>query len=56
MNNLSQIREKIKTANNLYEAKLLAIKNWEVTRYRKSVFKERINGTQKEMKLKDLKN
>ena len=56
MNNISQIREKIKSANSLYEAKLLATKNWEVTPYRRSVFQERINGTQKGMKLKDSKN
>ena len=56
MNNLLQIREKIKRANRLYEAKLLATKNGEVTPYRRSVFEERIMQTQKEMKSKDLKN
>ena len=56
MNNLLQIREKIKRANRLNKAKLLATKNGEVTPYRRSVFEERIRQTQKEMKLKDSKN
>ena len=56
MNNLLQIREKIKKANRIYEAQLLATKNGEVTPYRRSVFEERIRKTQKEMKLKDSKN
>ena len=53
MNNLLQIREKITRANRLYQAKLLATKNGEVTPYRRSVFEERIRQTQKGMKLKD---
>ena len=56
MNNLLQIREKIKRANRLYEAQLLATKSGEVTPYRRSVFEERVRKTQKEMKLKDSKN
>ena len=56
MNNLLKIREKIKKANRLYEAKLLATKNGEVTPYRRSIFEERIRKTQKEMNLKDSKN
>jgi len=56
MNKLLQIREKIKRANRLYEAQLLATKNGEVTPYRRYVFEERISQTQKEMKLKDSKN
>ena len=56
MNNLLQIREKIKKANMLNETQLLATKNGEVTPYIRSVFEERIRKTQKEMKLKDLKN
>ena len=56
MNNLLKIREKIKKANKLYEAQLLATKNGKVTPYRKSVFEERIRKTQKEMQLKDSKN
>ena len=55
MNNLLQIREKIKRANRLYEAQLLATKSGEVTPYRRSVFEERIRKIQKEMKLKDSK-
>jgi len=53
MNNLLQIREKIKRANRLYKAKILATKNGEVTPYRRSVFEERIRQAQKEIKLKD---
>ena len=56
MNNLLQIREKIKRANRLYEAQLLATKSREVTPYRRSVFEERIRQAQKEIKLKDPKN
>tara|TARA_B100000886_G_scaffold259906_1_gene184777 strand:- start:643 stop:804 length:162 start_codon:yes stop_codon:yes gene_type:complete len=53
MNSLLHIREKIKKAIRLNEAKLLATKNGEVTPYRRSVFEERIKQTQKEMRLKD---
>ena len=53
MNNLLQIREKIKRANRLYEAKLLATKNGEVTPYRRSVFEKRIKQVQKEMEPKN---
>ena len=56
MNNLLQIREKIKKANRLHEAQLLAIKSVEATPYRRYVFEKRIRKTQKEMKLKDSKN
>jgi len=56
MNNLFQIREKIKRANRLYDAQLLATKNGEVTPYRRSVFQERISEIQKEIELKDSKN
>ena len=50
MNNLLQIREKIKRANRLYKAQLLATKNGEVTPYRRSVFKERVEKANKELK------
>ena len=56
MNNLLQIREKIKRAKRIYEAQLLATKNGEVTPYRRSVFEERIRKTQKEKKLSESKN
>ncbi len=56
MNNLLQIREKIKRADRLSQAQLLATKNGEVTPYRRSIFEERIRKTQKEMKFKYLKN
>ena len=55
-NNLLQIREKIKRDNRIYEAQILATKSGEVNPYRRSVFEERIKKTQKEIKLKDLKN
>ena len=53
MNNLLQIREKIKKANRIHNAQLVATKNGEVTPYRRSVFEERIRQTQKGMKSKD---
>ena len=53
MNNLLQIREKIKRANRLHEAQILATKSGEVTPYRRSVFEERIRQAQKEMELLD---
>ena len=53
MNNLLQIREKIKRANRLYKAQLLATKNGEVIPYRRTVFEERIRQAQKEMELLD---
>ena len=53
MNNLLQIRDKIKRANRLHQAQLLATKNGEVTPYRRSVFEERIRQTQKELELLD---
>jgi len=56
MNNLLKIREKLKKANRLYEAQLLATKSGEVTPYTKSVFEERIRKKQKEIILKDSKN
>ena len=56
MNNLLQIREKIKRANRLYEAQILATKNGEVTPYIRSVFEERIRQAQKEMGLNYSKN
>ena len=55
MNNLLQIREKIKKANRLFQAQLLATKNGEVTPYRRSIFEERIRKIQKETELKDSK-
>ena len=56
MNNLLHIREKIKRANRLYEAQLLATISGEVTPYRRSVFEERIRKTQKEMRINESKN
>ena len=56
MNNLLQLRDKIKRANRLYEAQLLATKNGEVTPYKRSIFEDRIRETQKEIELQDSKN
>ena len=56
MNNLLEIRVKIKRAKRLYEGRLLGTKSAEVTPYRRYVFEERIRKTLKEMKLKDSKN
>ena len=56
LNNLLQIREKIKRANRLNQAQILATKNGEVTPYSRSVFEERIRQTKKEIKLKDSTN
>ena len=56
MNNLLKIREKIKRANRVYEAQLLATKNGEVTPYRKSVFQERVRQAQKDARLHDSQN
>ena len=55
MNNLLQIREKIKKANRLFEAQLLATKNGEITPYKRSVFEERTRQAQKEMRYKESK-
>ena len=51
MNNLILIRDKIKRANRLHQAQLLATKNGKVTPYRRSVLEERIKQAQKEMEL-----
>ena len=53
MNNLLLIRDKIKIANRLHQAQLLATRNGEVTPFRRSVFEERIRQAQKEMELLD---
>ena len=50
MNNLLKIREKINKAARLNQAQLLATKNGEVTPYRRSVFKERVEKANKELK------
>ena len=56
MNNLLQIREKIKRSNRLYKAQLLATKNGEVIPYKRSVFEERVRQAQKEMRINESKN
>ena len=48
MNNLVQIREKIKKDARLHQAKLLATKNGEVTPYRRSVYLERLKEAKKQ--------
>ena len=49
MNNLLQIREKIKKASRLHQSQLLATKNGQVSPYRRSVFEERLRQTQKDL-------
>ena len=56
MNKLLQIREKIKRANRLFEAQILATKNGEVTPYRRSVFEERVLNAQKEIRFEESEN
>ena len=53
MNNLLQIRDKIKKANRLRQAQIMATKNGVVTPYRSSIFEERIRQAQKEIRLLD---
>ncbi len=53
MNNLLQIREKIKKASRLHQSQLLATKNGQVSPYRRSVFEERIRQTQKDLEKLD---
>ena len=47
MNNLLQIREKIKKDRRLNQAKILATINGQFTPYKRSVFQERIRESQK---------
>ena len=49
MNNLIQIREKLKKAERLHASQLLATKNGETTPYRRSLFKERVIQAQEEL-------
>ena len=49
MNNLVQIREKIKKEVRLHQAKILATKNGEVTPYRRSVYLERLREAKKQV-------
>ena len=49
MNNLVQIREKIKREERLRQAKLLATKNGEFTSYRRSVYLERLKEAKKQV-------
>ena len=50
MNNLVLIREKIKRAARLNEARLLATKNGEITPYNPSIFELRRKQARKDMK------
>lgn len=49
MNNLLQIREKIRKQERLHQAKLLATKNGEVNPYRRSVYLDRVEEAQKQV-------
>ena len=51
MNNLVQIREKIKRLERLHQAQLLAIKNGEVKPYTQSVFEKRKKQAQKDLEI-----
>ena len=53
MNNLNQIREKLKKAERLHTSQLLATKNGEVTPYRRSVFKKRVTQVQNDLSMSD---
>mgnify|MGYP001304803407 CR=1 FL=1 len=49
MNNLVQIREKIKKQERLRQAQLFATKNGEVTPYKRSVYEERLKEARKKI-------
>jgi len=49
MNNLVQIREKIKKEERMHQAKLFATKNGEVAPYRRSVYLERLKEAKKQV-------
>ena len=51
MNNLVQIREKIKKDARLHQAQLLATKNGEVIPYRRSVYLKRLKEANKQVLL-----
>ena len=51
MNNLLLIREKIKRAERLKKAQLLATKNGEITTYSRSVFEQRQKEARKDMEV-----
>ena len=53
MNNLIQIREKIKKARRLYQSQLLATRNGQFTPYRNSVFEQRVREARRDMELQD---
>ncbi len=53
MNNLVQIREKIKRAERLHKANLLVTKNGKFVNYRRSVYEERVNQAQKDLVKED---
>ena len=53
MNNLVLIREKIKKAERLYKAQLLATKNGEITPYNPSIFELRQKKARKDMEALD---
>ena len=49
MNNLIQIREKIKKLERIHQAKILATKNGAVIPYKPSVYRERIKEAKKDL-------
>jgi len=53
MNNLVQIREKIKKDGRLHQSQLLATKNGQFNYYRRSVYQERIKQAQVDLSKED---
>ena len=51
MNNLVNLRKKIKKAERLHQAQLLATKNGRVIKYKQSVFEERRKQAHKDLNL-----
>jgi len=49
MNNLVQIRKKIKKEERLHQAQLLATKNGEIAPYKRSVYLERLKAAKKQV-------
>ncbi len=53
MNKLVQIRAKIKRAERLHQAQLLATENGEITPYKRSSYQERVKQAQKDLEKSD---
>ena len=53
MNNLVNLRKKIKRADRLHQAKLIATKNGRFIKYKPSVFEERRKQAQKDLNIQE---